>query len=269
MIRRIEDKTGRRLVIYEANEGHSRAAITSDDIRCFGDLIDPLPQDCALDLMIHSPGGDIDAAEKIVYMCRRVSKSFRVIVPEMAKSAATLIALASDVILMGLESELGPIDTQIRGPGPGGATVQHSARSFVDAFNDIKREVARTGALSPAYYPLLTGITIGFLEWCKNASKRTENFAAKWLKRYMCEGNDRKAKKIARELSDVKRWRTHGAVIDAEEAKQLGIKVDNLHRNDELWQDTWFLHCCYRTEMTRTPHLAKLFESDRVSLPCE
>ena len=70
-------------------------------------------ENIGLDLLLQSPGGDIDKAENIVYMCRNRFSSFRVIVPESAKSAATLIALAADSIIMGYTSELGPIDPQI------------------------------------------------------------------------------------------------------------------------------------------------------------
>ena len=44
-------------------------------------------------------------------------------------------------VIMGLASEIGPIDAQLAGPGPGGATFQTSAQSFIDEFDRIKKEV--------------------------------------------------------------------------------------------------------------------------------
>jgi hypothetical protein len=266
IIKNIQQITGGQLVIYEANVGAPGSEINQDDIKGFADLLDRLPQGCKLDLMIHSAGGQIEPAEKIVYMCRKVATDgFRVIVPELAKSAATLIALASDEVLMGLQSELGPIDSQIEGPGPAGSKVQHSARSFVDAFEDIKKEVEDTGRLSPAYYPLMEGITIGFLEWCKNAADRTEQFAKKWLSKHMCKDDKRKAGRIAKNLANVRKWLSHGAVIDVDEARNLGIEVRECTRENDLWKKVWFLHCCYRTAFMRS-RTAKFFESDYVSL---
>jgi hypothetical protein len=264
-IEQIQKITGRKLIVYEANVGVPGSDINQDDIKGFSDLLDRVPQGCDLDLMIHSAGGQIEAAEKIVFMCRKVAGGFRVVVPEMAKSAATLITLASDQIMMGLQSELGPIDSQIEGPGPAGAKVQHSARSFLDAFDEIKEEVERTQQLSPAYYPLMEGITIGFLEWCRNAADRTEQFAKKWLSLHMCKDDEEKAGEIAKALANVKKWLAHGAVIDASEADKLGINVDERARDDELWRMIWFLHCCYRTAFMRG-RKAKIFESDYVSL---
>jgi len=126
-IRRIEQLTERHLLVYEASPWKRGAEINVGDTLPFGDLLQPILSGENVDLMLNSFGGDIDAAEKIIYMCRKVAGEFRVIVPEHAKSAATLVALASDRVLMGLASELGPIDAQLEGPGPGGAPFQTSA----------------------------------------------------------------------------------------------------------------------------------------------
>src|SRR4030042_4278899 len=88
----IENLTGRKLIVYITNMRHPLAFINRDDIAPFADLLQNL-ENVDLDLLLQSPGGDIDIAEKIIYMCRNNSKSFRVIVPESAKSAATLITL--------------------------------------------------------------------------------------------------------------------------------------------------------------------------------
>lgn len=218
--------------------------------------------------MIHSAGGDIDAAEKIVYMCREVAESVRVIIPEYAKSAATLIALASDEVIMGLASEIGPNDPQLVGPGPGGARFQTSAQSFLDEFEEIKKEVKKTGSLSPAYFPLLEGLKLGFMRMCRNLVQRSIKFAEKWLTKYMCEGDKKKAHKIAKSLCNVKQWLTHGIVIDANEADKLGIKVKKLNQSNEVWNKIWYLHCCYGVLFRKTP-ISKIFESDTVSLPFE
>jgi len=64
--------------------------------------------------MINSPGGNADVAEKMIRMCRQRFQTFNIIVPDYAKSAATMIALGSDKIMMGYLAELGPIDPQLR-----------------------------------------------------------------------------------------------------------------------------------------------------------
>lgn len=267
-IRAIQKKTGRTLIVYEANIHSPNGSITETDVQPFCDLLARVDAGSDLDLLIQSPGGEIDAAEKIVYMCRSVAKGFRLIVPEYAKSAATLIALASDEILMGLASELGPIDPQLQGPGPGGATFQTSAQTFIDEFESILEEVSATGTLSPAYLPLLDGLNLGFIGMCRNATERSKQFAAKWLKKYMLEEDPDKAQEIAEDLCKVKKWLSHGVVIDAEEASKLGISVAKLAKDDDLWRQIWYLHCCYGV-LFRTRPIAKIFESETVSLPFE
>jgi hypothetical protein len=265
-IRCIEKTTDRLLIVYEANLWSGQSSLGEEDIQPFGDLLSQMPNKQNVDLLLQSPGGDIDAAEKIVYMCREIAGEFRVIVPEYAKSAATLIALASDQVIMGLASELGPIDAQLTGPGPGGAMFQTSAQSFIDEFDEIKREVEETGNLSPAYFPLLEGLNLGFIRMCRNLMKRSQKFAEKWLKKYMLKNNPEKAEKLADDLCNVKKWLTHGEVIDANEAQKLGVNVLKLNQDDDLWRKVWYLHCCYGV-LFRQTSIAKIFESSIVSLP--
>ncbi len=91
----------------------SGAAIDSDDIPAFGDVLMSVGEVDELNLIINSPGGDGTVAEKIIELCRAYCKDFKVIVPNRAKSAATIIALGADQIVMGYCSELGPIDAQV------------------------------------------------------------------------------------------------------------------------------------------------------------
>lgn len=136
----IEKLTRRQLLIYEDNIWSKRSGLGEDDIQPFGDLLVRLSHGQDFDLLLQSPGGDIDAAEKIVYMCRQIGGGFRVIVPEYAKSAATLIALASDEIIMGLASEIGPIDAQIAGPGPGVLLFKHQPNPLSMNSNVLKKK---------------------------------------------------------------------------------------------------------------------------------
>ncbi len=264
----IEKETNRQLIIYEVNIWSPKSSLGEEDIQPFGDLLYRIPSDSKIDLLLQSSGGDIDAAEKIVYMCRKLAKEFRVIVPEYAKSAATLITLASDQIVMGIASELGPIDAQLTGPGPGGARFTTSAQSFIDEFDSIKKEVDKTGHLSPAYFPLLDGLNLGFISMCRNLMKRSQNFAEKWLKKYMLKDNFQLAEKLAIDLCNVEKWLTHGVVIDADEGQRLGINILKLSQKDSLWKSIWYLHCCYGILFRKTK-ISKIFESNTVSLPFE
>ena len=263
-IREIEQETGRTLIVYVANTAHPGGFINRDDILPFGDLLIG-KQNADLDLMLQSLGGDIDKAEKIVYMCRKQALSFRVIVPESAKSAATLIALAADSIVMGYTSELGPIDPQIVVTTPDGKTIIRPAQSFLDGLEEIKKQVQQEGGLSPVYYPLLQQLDPALIDYCNKAIARSKNFAKKWLKEYMCAGDEETAEQIASELADVKKYLSHGAVIDAEEARRIGLQVEYLEPDTPLWKALWQLYCDYEIEV-RSKKLVKIFESADISL---
>ena len=75
-----------------------------------------LKRDKGLDLILHTPGGDIAATEALVkYLWTMFDKDVRVIVPQLAMSAGTMIACSAKQIVMGKQSSLGPIDPQIFG----------------------------------------------------------------------------------------------------------------------------------------------------------
>jgi len=264
-IKKIQDETQRTLLVYFADVRHPDGGIDRDDIAPFGDLLERSSPD--IDLLIHSAGGDIDAAEKIVYMCRHRAKTLRVIVPEYAKSAATLIALAADKILMGYASELGPIDPQISITTPEGRTVQRPARSFLDGLEAIKEKVAQEGGLSPVYYPPLSQLDPALLDYCNKAIKRSREFAVKWLKTHMCRDNPGKAETIADRLLDVTRYLSHGIVIDEREAREMGLAVEYLPPETPLWKALWALHCIYQADLKGAGGaVTKFFESSQVSI---
>ena len=86
--------------------------IDLDDTMPFVDLLHNAPPDHDLDLLLHTIGGSADTAEKLMGMMRNhvATATLRVIVPDFAKSAGTLIVLGADRVVMSDMSELGPID---------------------------------------------------------------------------------------------------------------------------------------------------------------
>ena len=93
-----------------------------------------------LDLILHSPGGYPEAAEAIVAYLRSRFADIRVIVPQLAMSAATMIACAADKIVLGKHSFLGPTDPQIMLATPLGVR-SVPAQSVLDQFDRPRRNV--------------------------------------------------------------------------------------------------------------------------------
>lgn len=110
LISDIEGATGRPLFVYFSQLDQEINHTDPDDL---SEILSGVKGEEA-DFFIQTPGGNVDATEKLVGILRQRLKSWRVIVPSWAKSAGTVIALSSTEIVLGINSELGPIDPQWR-----------------------------------------------------------------------------------------------------------------------------------------------------------
>ncbi|HXF61013.1 MAG TPA: ATP-dependent Clp protease proteolytic subunit [Caldilineaceae bacterium] len=66
-----------------------------------------------IDLILHTPGGLVLAAEQIAEALRQHKAKVTVLVPHYAMSGGTLIALAADEIVLSENAVLGPVDPQL------------------------------------------------------------------------------------------------------------------------------------------------------------
>ena len=175
IFKEIEKITGRKTISYIANF-HSpkpHCLINPDDKSRIISLCDSIPKNIKeIDFIINSPGGYAESVEMIVSILRGRFKNIRFIVPHSAKSAATILVLSGDSIIMGEGSELGPIDPQIDVGGISGP-----AQNIVDGFEEIYERVEEEGNLNPAFIPLLEKIDISLIRMCRNASKYGEDLA--------------------------------------------------------------------------------------------
>lgn len=261
-IRDIEALTGRRLIAYVAGPYTSISGI---DIPPFVDLLHDVKAGESLDLMLHTPGGEVDQAERIIMLCRKRVKDtgeFRVIVPDAAKSAGTLIALASDEIVMGEPSELGPIDPQVQIVTASGEPMARPAQSFLDGLDRIVSE--SEDEVSPAYFPLLDKLDPALIDFCEKAVKQSEEFAQRYLKKYMLSHDHETADFVAADLVNVEKYLSHAAVIDSDHAEGLGLNVRFLPHDDLLWQAYWRLYIAMR--LTWDTPGRRLFEGRKASL---
>ncbi len=267
-IREIQDITGRALLVFESAIS-SLGVMVKSYATPLCDLLQAVPYDSDIDLIIESPGGDINTADKMARMIWKVAKSLRVIIPVYAKSAATILALAADEIVMGLSSELGPIDPHVR-HGYGGKAAFESAQNLVEGFNEIANEAIKAGGLSEAYLPLLEGLNPSYLRMCRNSVQAATKLTTEWLEKHMFKSlpsSDRKKKaaSIAKKLVDNHYWLDHQSVIDSDDAVGMGLKVIELAKDDPLWSAVWGLHCSYSSFFLRRPTVHAIFESEHDS----
>lgn len=91
-----------------------------------------------LDIVINSGGGAINPAYKIVQILRQHCDQLYACVPFFAKSAATLVCVGADKIILDELSELGPLDTQILEEGRGGKAKYVSALNLFKALEQLQ-----------------------------------------------------------------------------------------------------------------------------------
>ena len=190
-----------------------------------------------LDLILHSPGGSPLAAEAIVSYLRSRFKHIRVIVPQLAKSAATMIACAANEIMMGEHSFLGPTDPQLPLSTPLGARWV-PALAIRQQFDRAQKECQDPSKLA-AWIPMLQQYGPDLLAQCDSVCDLSQELVGTWLKQYMfkCYDTDKKeqeAEKIATWLLNGGDFKIHGRHIERAKLKAQGLLVEDLERDHEL-----------------------------------
>ncbi|HTU70329.1 MAG TPA: hypothetical protein VMF11_08385 [Candidatus Baltobacteraceae bacterium] len=268
LIKKIEAATERRLLVYVADIKKPQSSLTLEDKTGFSDLIDGVEVD-GVDVLVNSPGGFAEVAESIVEMLRAKYKSIRFLVPNAAKSAATLMVLSGDEILMDHRSELGPIDPQVQYTTKDGLK-QEAAEAIIVGFEAAKEALSKSDpAAIRAYVPLLEKYTIGLLQGCQNAIELSKTLAETWLRTYMFDG-DEKAKEptnAAAYLGSHKLTLSHSRPITIDKCKKLNLKIVDLReaKYRDLQQLLWELWCMYELHFERTP-ITKVYENSSGTL---
>jgi ClpP class serine protease len=93
------------------------------------------PEETPIDLILHTPGGLVLAAEQIAYALKSHPGKVTVLVPHYAMSGGTLLALAADEILMDEAAVLGPVDPQL-GDLPAASLVRVVGKKPLERLDD-------------------------------------------------------------------------------------------------------------------------------------
>ena len=132
-----------------------------------------LDRSLGLDLILHRPGGEINATGALVnYLRYAFDGNVRAIVPHQAMSAGTMISLSCKSVVMGMHSSLGPIDPQV-----GGAPAHGILEEFETASEEFKNNPHR----AQAWLPILQKYTPTLLGKCDKAVKMAEIIVGDWL----------------------------------------------------------------------------------------
>jgi hypothetical protein len=244
----LADYSGRPLVVYATACTSSARQIQpgglqidhSDKIGFFE--VTHALKGTSLDLMIHSPGGSPEAAEVIVESIRSRFNHVRVIVPSYAKSAATMMAMSADEIILEQDAELGPIDPQMLT-----ANGYSPAEAIKEQFTKAGEEIAQDPKKLSVWIPILQQMGPSLLVQCDNAIALSKNLVRQWLVRFMFSGDsqaDAKANAVADYLGLHSNFKSHGRCIRLNDltTRDLGLKISGFQDTD-LQQKAWAVYC--------------------------
>lgn len=242
----LHELTGRNVIVYYsgwlqkqdlARQGFGGFAVNDGDKNAFMATIHGLDRTLGLDLVLHTPGGETAATESLVdYLRAMFGKNIRAIVPQLAMSAGTMIALACREVVMGKHSSLGPIDPQLGGM---------AAHGVIEEFNRAKAEIAQNAATIPVWQPIIAKYSPTLIGECEKAIEWSNEVAERWLRECMFDGEvtaAADAKRIIDELSDHALTKSHARHYSAEQARNLGVKVAQLEDDQDLQDAVLSVH---------------------------
>ncbi len=213
-------------------------SISREDINGFMCSFHGLDFDKGLTLIVHTPGGEIAAVETIVDYMRSKFAYVESIVPAYAMSGGAMIALGCDLILMGRQSQLGPIDAQLPL-----ATGLVSASSIIGQFKVAKEEISADPTTAVLWAPILQAMGPSLLEQAQKALALGQQIAEQWLTWYMfaergeARPNKKGAAKVAEYFNSEDVHLNHGRRIGVDECEHVGLKIERLEADQEFQDD--------------------------------
>lgn len=239
-VKSLSDFTGRDTIIYATRWTSGDAppnlvSITDEDVHAFMEAIAGLKNE-NLDLILHTGGGSAESTDAIVSYLRLKFKNIRVIIPQAAMSAGTMLACSSNIVVMGKQSSIGPIDPQfILQTAVGIQAIP--AHAILEQFKKAQEDCSINPRNLNSWLPMLSQYGPALLIRCQDQIDFGKELVGNWLKEYMFEGEDETIpNRISDYLSNHANFKTHGKHINIEKAQEIGIKVIPLE-SDQVFQD--------------------------------
>ena len=246
-LNRLATHTGRNLIIYVVDfldpgriKAQGALSIDHSDKLGFLEVIRRLDGP-AVDVLMESPGGSAEATEAIVRLLRQKFDDIRFIIPNVAKSAATMMAMSGNVLVLDDSSELGPIDPQFVFHREAGSFVS-PAHAILDQFDWATKEITDHPENLSVWIPILNQYGPSLLVECHAALELSKRLVREWLETYMFSGEPdakKKAKRIAKYLADYEEHLSHGRPITMSDLEPLGVKIIDLNQDPTLTELVW------------------------------
>lgn len=260
-LKRLHKKTGRNIICYYSGflqkQEYRHHEINDGDKNGFMSTIHGLDRSKGLDLFLHTPGGHIAATESIVnYLKQMFGTDIRAVIPQLAMSAGTMIACACKQIIMGKQSNIGPIDPQFNG-----IAAQGVLEEFAQAIQEIKADPAAI----PVWQAIIGKYHPTFIGDCQKAVDLSEQLVKSWLVSGMFAGDsdaDTKAQTVVDQLGSHSQTKVHARHFHVDEAKALGLTVKTLEDDfdDETQDLVLTIHHTFMHTFTKSSSV-KIYEN--------
>lgn len=253
--------TGRPCIAYYSGWQHisvDGVGIDVNDMNAFMLCVKGIERDKGLDLLLHTPGGDVMATERIIrYLKELFGNDIRAIVPHLAMSGGTVIACSCKSIVMGKHSSLGPTDPTI-GRIP--------AFALHKEFERMTKDILKNEKMALVWRPIMEQLPPAFLQQCEYAMEKVGLLVRELLECNMFAGDNDKAKKAdvaAGKLNDLETNKGHDKQFTPDECAAMGLKIESLE-DDQTFQDKVLsVHHAYENSFGFSPTLLKITENHK------
>ena len=242
LIQQLEDARGSKVITYFTSDrqGLGNIMIGPDIIRPLYDHLLALDRKDAnkIDFLIYSRGGDVSVPWRMVAMFREFCDKFAVLIPYKAYSAATMVSLGADEIVMGRKAELSPIDPTLQSQD------KHVSVEDINSFLLFIKERANINdqsALAQIISVLTDKIGPDLLGQVNRLNSHIPLVARKLLTSRGDKLEEDKINAIIETLTEKMYAHSHG--IGRQEAKELGLPV--VSADESLDKLMWQIYMSY------------------------
>lgn len=247
VIKQIQSIRNSKVIAYITGDRQPIGSMIAEDaVRPLYEHLLFLGKSKKIDLLLYSRGGDVSVPWRIVSMFREFCDEFSVLVPYKAHSAATLISLGADKIIMGKKAELSPIDPTLRKVTAGEITgpPQEISVEDVNSYISFIRERANINdqsALAQMVSILANNLAPLTLGSVNRQNSHIRLVARKLLTSRKEKLDESKINSIIETLTE--KIYSHGHAIGRKEAHEIGLPIEM--SEEPLENALWSLYLEY------------------------
>jgi hypothetical protein len=263
-LKQLSKHTGRNTLIYYSGwlqKGNLRGvdfSIGDADKTGFMTCSHGVKRERGLDLILHTPGGDVAATESIIdYLHSLYDGNIRAIIPQLAMSGGTLMALSCREIVMGRQSSIGPVDPQIGGM---------PAQGVLEEFKRAIQEVTDNPEAMPVWKEIISKYWPTLITTCEHASNWSDELLRGYLAKCMFADDEKdllaqKLQQVSDLLGKQTTSRNHARHINPDKAKASGLRITDLEQDPKLQDLVLTIHHALSHTFANTPAV-KIIENN-------